>query len=425
MAHGTRGAPGYPDSYCVARVGGNRTWAKTLSEGECPNPFKNRFSCPSLLFQMFMFLWGQVLLPQDWGPVLGLPRRIKGARVKATYREGCVSESEGLREVRVRKPEVFNLEGSYPQTHTSEEGVLNKGFGRSERVGRVRDREKTQRAKATKGLEKGGQGSDRKLMGIEKKHLGRDSVQGDKGLRGIKLPAPRAKEASPERASVTATSSTAGIDRKGLQGPSDSGPRERKIEGFSDKELESKGMTGSGGRPPKSSDEAELRPDDPVLGVDGTPWSWEGTVDRLESEATEFPVFKVDTSATSYKESFKEAETQTCVPLGYEERRLSVQGCAACGSGLRENRSDASGQTNRVLCLNLVSESYYPGGESIHTQFYNLGGMGPSSTSTSGDIESEAQEPQEVFGVTTSRWNRRNVEGRGPMTRSLSNPSGV
>ena len=262
-------------------------------------------------------------------------------------------------------------------------------------------------------------------MGIEKKHLGRDSVQGEKGLRGMKLPAPRAKEVSPERASVTATSSTAGIDRKGLQGPSDSGPRERKIEGFGDKELENKGMTGSEGRRPKSSGRAELRPDDPVLGVDGTPWSWEGTVDSLESEATEFPVFKVDTSATSYKENFKEAETQTCVPLDYEERRLSVEGCAACGSGLRENRSDASGQTNRVLCLNVVSESYYPGGESIHTQFYNLDGVGPSSTSTSGDIESEAQEPQEVFGVTTSKWNRRNVEGRGPMTRSLSPTSRV
>ena len=118
-------------------------------------------------------------------------------------------------------------------------------------------------------------------------------------------------------------------DRKGLQGPSDSGPKERKIESFGDKELE-----------PKSSDEAELRPDDPVFGVDGTPWSWEGTVDSLESEATEFSVFKVDTSAASYKESFKEAETQTCAPLDSEERRLSVQGCAACGSGLRENRSD-------------------------------------------------------------------------------------
>ena len=108
------------------------------------------------------------------------------------------------------------------------------------------------------------------------------------------------------------------------------------------------------------------------------------------------------------------------MPLNYEERRLSVQGCAACGSGLRENRRDASGQTNRVLCLNVVSESYYPGGESIHTQFYNMDGVGPSSTSTSGDTESEGQEPQEVFGVNTSRWNRRNVEGRGPMTRSLS-----
>ena len=80
-------------------------------------------------------------------------------------------------------------------------------------------------------------------------------------------------------------------DRKGLQGPSDGGPTERKIEGFGDKELESKGMTGFVGKHPKSSDEAELRPDDPVLGVDGTPWSWEGTVDSLESEATEFPLF--------------------------------------------------------------------------------------------------------------------------------------
>ena len=199
-------------------------------------------------------------------------KREQGARVKATYGEGCTSESEGLREVRVRKPEVSNLEGSYPQPHTSEEGVLNKGFGRSERVGRVRDREKTQRAKATNSPEKGDQVSDRKLMGIDKKNLGRDSVQGEKKrLKGMKFPAQRAKEVSPERASIMATSSTAGIDRKGVQGPSDSGPTERKIEGFGDKELESKGMTGSEGRHPKSSDEAELRPDDPVLGVDGTP----------------------------------------------------------------------------------------------------------------------------------------------------------
>ena len=70
-------------------------------------------------------------------------------------------------------------------------------------------------------------------------------------------------------------------------------------------------------------------------------------MDSLESEATEFPVFKADTAATSYRESYKEAETQTWEPLDYGERRPSVQGCVTCGSGLRENMRDGSGQTNR------------------------------------------------------------------------------
>ena len=42
-------------------------------------------------------------------------------------------------------------------------------------------------------------------MGISKKDLGRDSVQSEKGLKGMKSTAPKAKEVSPERASVTAT----------------------------------------------------------------------------------------------------------------------------------------------------------------------------------------------------------------------------
>ena len=75
------------------------------------------------------------------------------------------------------------------------------------------------------------------------------------------------------------------------------------------------------------------------------------------------------------------------------------------------------GPGKRVLCLNVVSESYHPGGESVHTQFYNLDGVGPSSTSNSGATGSEDQ----VFcGESTSRWNRRNAEGREPVTRSLS-----
>ena len=89
-----------------------------------------------------------------------------GASVRATS-ANLGQGARVKREIRVRKPEVFNLEGSNPQAHTSEEGVLNKGFGRSERVGRVRDRGRTQRAKATKSLERGDQVSEKEAYGYK------------------------------------------------------------------------------------------------------------------------------------------------------------------------------------------------------------------------------------------------------------------
>ena len=127
----------------------------------------------------------------------------QGTRVKATSSEGGSLEGERLEKPRVPRPEVFSLEGS--GTKPSIQPIQE--FGRSESVGRVKDREKAQRDKATKSL---GDGA-RACQGSQAQSSKRASVTATSSTGKDKGGA-TARQASQvqscERTSVTVPSST-------------------------------------------------------------------------------------------------------------------------------------------------------------------------------------------------------------------------